>query len=72
MSQVYFFDCFITTLMPPVVVNQFIAALKENIQRYEDRFGPIQMPVIPNQNQQQRQSAQDLYESLKISDDVQS
>jgi hypothetical protein len=59
-------------VMPPVVVNQFIAALKENIQRYEDRFGPIQMPVIPNQNQQQRQSAQDLYESLKISDDVQS
>lgn len=59
-------------VMPPVVVNQFIAALKENIQRYEDRFGPIQMPVIPNQPQQQRQSAQDLYESLKISDDVQS
>ena len=59
-------------VMQPVVVNQFIAALKENIQRYEDRFGPIQMPVIPNQNQQQRQSAQDLYESLKISDDVQS
>ena len=59
-------------VMPPVVVNQFIAALKENIQRYEDRFGSIHMPVIPNQNQQQRQSAQDLYESLKISDDVQS
>lgn len=59
-------------VMPPVVVNQFIAALKENIQRYEDRFGAIHMPVIPNQNQQQRQSAQDLYESLKISDDVQS
>lgn len=59
-------------VMPPAVVNQFIAALHENISRYEDRFGPIHMPAIPNQNQQQRQSAQDLYESLKISDDVQS
>ncbi len=58
-------------VMPPAVVNQFIMALQENIKRYEDRFGPIHMPVIPNQNQQ-RQSAQDLYESLKISDDVQS
>ena len=59
-------------VMPPTVVNQFIHALQENINRYEDRFGPIHMPTIPNQNQQQRQSAQDLYESLKISDDVQS
>lgn len=59
-------------VMPPAVVNQFIQALQENINRYEDRFGPIHMPAIPNQNQQQRQSAQDLYESLKISDDVQS
>lgn len=58
-------------VMPPAVVNQFIMALQENINRYEDRFGPIHMPAIPNQNQQ-RQSAQDLYESLKISDDVQS
>ena len=59
-------------VMPPAVVHQFIVALQENIHRYEDRFGPIHMPTIPNQNQQSRQSAQDLYETLKISDDVQS
>jgi hypothetical protein len=60
-------------VMPPVVVNQFIQALQENLHRYEDRFGPVQMPVIPNQNQpQQRQSAQELYETLKLNDDVQS
>lgn len=60
-------------VMPPVVVNQFILALKENIQRYEDRFGPVQMPA--NQGAvppPQRQSAQELYETLKLGDDVQS
>lgn len=59
-------------VMPPAVVSQFIMALQENINRYEDRFGAIHMPTIPNLNQQPRQSAQDLYETLKISDDVQS
>ncbi len=59
-------------VMPPVVVNQFIQALQDNIHRYEERFGEIHMPVIPNQGQQQRQSAQELYETLKLGDDVQS
>ncbi|HRA88653.1 MAG TPA: DUF3467 domain-containing protein [Planctomycetaceae bacterium] len=59
-------------VMPAVVVNQFIMALQENIHRYEERFGPIHMPVVPNQPPQHRQSAQDLYETLKIGDDVQS
>lgn len=59
-------------VMPPVVVNQFIMALQENIHRYEERFGPVHMPVIPTPPNQQRQSAQDLYDTLKISDDVQS
>jgi len=59
-------------VMPPVVVSQLIMALKENLQRYEDRFGPVQMPVMPNSGPQQRQSAQDLYETLKLGDDVQS
>ncbi len=59
-------------VMPPVVVNQFIMALQENLQRYENRFGPVHMPVIPNPAPQQRQSAQELYETLKLGDDVQS
>ncbi len=60
-------------VMPAVVVSQFIAALRDNLQRYEDRFGPVQMPVIPTPTPpQQRQSAQELYETLKLGDDVQS
>ncbi|MFO1002624.1 MAG: DUF3467 domain-containing protein [Planctomycetaceae bacterium] len=42
-------------VMPPVVVNQMIAL--RIIWRYEERFGPVRMPVIPNQNPQQRQTA---------------
>ena len=59
-------------VMPPVVVNQLIQALQENIHRYEDRFGPVHMPVVQNPGPQQKQSAQDLYETLKLGDDVQS
>jgi len=60
-------------VMPPVVVSQLIIALRENLHRYEERFGPVQMPVIPNAGQpQQRQSAQELYDTLKLGDDVQS
>ncbi|MFN5285172.1 MAG: DUF3467 domain-containing protein [Planctomyces sp.] len=59
-------------VMPPVVVGQFIAALQDNLRKYEDRFGPIQLPVIPNQGQQVRQSAEELYDTLKINEDVQS
>jgi len=44
-------------VLPPIVVAQFIAALQDNLKKYEDRFGPIQMPVIPSQGQQVRQSA---------------
>lgn len=60
-------------VLPPYVVGQFIGALQDNIHRYEDRFGPVHMPVIPNSGQpQQRQSAEELYETLKLSEDVQS
>jgi hypothetical protein len=44
-------------VMPPVVVGQFIAALHDNLRKYEDRF---------------RQSAEELYDTLKINEDVQS
>jgi hypothetical protein len=59
-------------VMPPIVVNQMIMALKDNLARYEERFGPVHMPVIPNQNPQHRQTAQELYDTLKLGDDVQS
>lgn len=60
-------------VIPPPVVSQFIAALQDNLKRYEDRFGPVHMPVPPTPAQpQQRQSAEELYSTLKMGEDVQS
>ena len=60
-------------VIPPPVVSQFIAALQDNLKRYEDRFGPVHMPVQPTPAQpQQRQSAEELYSTLKMGEDVQS
>ncbi|MCA9063726.1 MAG: DUF3467 domain-containing protein [Planctomycetaceae bacterium] len=63
-------------VLPPGVVAQFIHALQDNLKKYEERFGPIHMPTVqpPQQGQQQnqRQSAQDLYDQLKLPDDVMS
>ncbi len=60
-------------ILPPGVVAQFIHALQDNIRKYEDRFGPIAMPVInpPGQNAP-RPTAEELYDQLKIADDVMS
>jgi len=60
-------------VIPPPVVSQFIAALQDNLKRYEDRFGPVHMPVQPTPAQpQQRQSAEEFYSTLKMGEDVQS
>lgn len=57
-------------VMAPAVVAQFIQALTENIRKHEDRFGPIILPQQPTPAPDApRQSAQDLYDQLKLSDD---
>ncbi len=60
-------------VLPPGVVAQFIQALQDNLQKYEERFGVIALPAIPPPEPgSPRQSAQDLYEQLKLSEDVMS
>jgi len=60
-------------VIPPSVVGQFIAALKDNLTRHENRFGPITLPQQSDaQAQGERQSAQDLYDQLKLSETVMS
>ncbi|MCA9061257.1 MAG: DUF3467 domain-containing protein [Planctomycetaceae bacterium] len=62
-------------ILPPGVVAQFINALQDNLRKYERRFGPIHQPAIPPQEKPQdgqRQSAQDLYDQLKLPEDVMS
>jgi hypothetical protein len=61
-------------VLPPGVVAQFIAALTDNLNNYQSKYGT---PVIPNGPAGQPAappaspvSAQDLYEQLKLQDDV--
>lgn len=59
-------------VLPPPVVARLIAALRENLQKYEARFGPP-APKRPNEPPPQpatQPSAQDLYDQLKLQDDV--
>lgn len=71
-------------VLPPGVVPRFIAALRENVSNYTQRFGNPAMPGTPAhplcppataeafqqqmQQPQQQGSAQELYEQLKIKD----
>jgi hypothetical protein len=59
-------------VLPPGVVMQFIAALSDNLRNYESKYGP---PLIPNSQAAMAAaappvSAQELYEQLKLQDDV--
>jgi Protein of unknown function (DUF3467) len=64
-------------VLPPGVVAQFIAALTDNLNNYQSKYGA---PVVPNgpngpagqppQPPASPVSAQDLYEQLKLHDDV--
>ncbi|MEZ6125465.1 MAG: DUF3467 domain-containing protein [Planctomycetaceae bacterium] len=57
-------------VMAPQVVGQFIQALQENIRKHEERFGPILLPTAPvPPPDAQRQTAQDLYDQLKLSEE---
>lgn len=57
-------------VLPPAVVAQFIQALQENLKKHEDRFGPISLPTPPVSNPDApKQSAQDLYDQLKLNDE---
>ena len=71
-------------VLPPAVVPRFIAALRDNLNNYTQRFGNPVMPGTPAhpmcppataeayqqqlQQPQQQGSAQELYEQLKIKD----
>jgi hypothetical protein len=63
-------------VLAPGVVAQFIAALTENLRNYESKHGPPQVPQAPGTFNQPAPaaggavSAQELYEQLKLQDDV--
>ena len=56
-------------VMPHAVLPRFISALEENLKRYEDRFGPPPKMPKPDPNVR-RPSIQEIYDDLKLPDDV--
>jgi len=56
-------------VLPHGVMGQFIDALRKNIEIYRQRFG--EPPVLPPQPKPERQpSAQEIYDELKLPDEV--
>lgn len=57
-------------VLPPAVVARFIAALEENLKNYESKFGPPPTPNVPRSPNVSQTSAQELYDQLKLADEV--
>lgn len=58
-------------VIPHPVMPQFIEALNTNLELYKSRFGEPPTPPTPqNQNQQRRPSPQEIYDDLKLPDEV--
>ena len=61
-------------ILPPSIMNNTINAIQKNIDNYRNRFGEI--PELPKnqqqqqQNQQQQPSIEEIYQQLKLPDDV--
>jgi len=56
-------------VVPHAVMPQLIDALERNLQLYRDRYGdPPELPKNPNP--QRQPSAQEIYDELKMTDDV--
>ena len=53
---------------PVPVMPGFIAALQDNLGKYTARFGPP--PVVPKDPAAQRPTIQDIYDDLKVPDDM--
>jgi hypothetical protein len=55
-------------VMPHKVLPQFIDALRKNLELYQQRFGAP--PELPRPSQAQRPSVQQIYDDLKLPDEL--
>jgi hypothetical protein len=54
-------------VVSPNVMSQLITALRENLQRYEQTFGPPK--AVPNPVPERRPSIQEVYQDLRLPDE---
>lgn len=57
-------------VIPHAVMPQFIEALNTNLQLYKGRFGEPAVPPVPNPPPARRPTPQEIYDDLKLPDDV--
>ena len=58
-------------VLPHAVLPQFLEALRKNVDLYTGRFGPLHQPVLPPQPPNSRRpSAQEIYDDLKLPDEL--
>lgn len=57
-------------VIPHPVMPQFIEALRTNLELYRSRFGDPPSPPAQPQNQARRPSPQEIYDDLKLPDEV--
>ena len=57
-------------VLTPTVMEQFVHALRENITKYEQRFGPP--PTMPKPPTDRRPTLQEIYEDFKLPDEIMS
>jgi hypothetical protein len=57
-------------VLTPAVMEQFVAAVRDNIAKFEQRFGAI--APLPKPPTDRRPTLQEIYEEFKLSDEVMS
>ena len=57
-------------VIPHPVMPQFIEALKTNLELYTGRFGAPPSPNVQNPNQTRQPTPQEIYDDLKLPDEV--
>lgn len=57
-------------IVPHAVMPQFVDALQTNLQLYKNRFGDPPQPPTPNPPPEKRPTPQEIYDDLKLPDDV--
>ncbi len=55
-------------VLTPNVASHFVGALKDNLQRYEQAFGPPK--PLPQPTVERRPSVQEIYQDLRLPDEV--
>jgi len=55
-------------VLTPMVMDQFVTALRDNLQKYEQSFGPP--PTLPKPPTDRRPSIQEIYDELKLPDEL--